>query len=55
VASGYSDPFYHGVQGLARALPKTAEVHFGKGCHTGPFFNAQEPPSLAFLAGHLTA
>jgi len=55
VASGYSDPFYPGVQVLARALPKTAEVHFGKGCHDGPFFNAQEPPSLAFLAHHLTA
>ncbi len=55
VASGYSDPFYPGVQVLARVLPKTAEVHFGKGCHTGPFFNAQEPPSLAFLARHLTA
>ena len=55
VAAGYSDPFYPGVQVLARALPKTAEVHFGKGCHTGPFFNAQEPPSLAFLARYLTA
>jgi S-formylglutathione hydrolase FrmB len=53
VASGYSDPFYPGVQALARALPKTAEVHFETGCHTGPFFNAQEPPSLAFLARHL--
>jgi enterochelin esterase-like enzyme len=55
VASGADDPFYPGVQVLARALPKTAEVYFGRGCHTGPFFNAQEPPSLAFLARHLTA
>ena len=59
VASGYNDPFYPGVQALARALPKDpggspAEVYFGGGCHTGSFFNAQEPPSLAFLAGHLT-
>jgi enterochelin esterase-like enzyme len=54
VASGYSDPFYPNVQILARALPETAEVYFGAGCHTGPFFNAQEPPSLAFLARHLT-
>lgn len=53
VAAGRSDPFYPGVQALARALPKTAEVYFGKGCHTGPFFNQQEPPSLAFLARHL--
>ena len=55
VASGYSDPFYPDVQVFARALPKTAEVYFGTGCHTGPFFNAQEPPSLAFLARHLAA
>jgi S-formylglutathione hydrolase FrmB len=64
VASGYGDPFYPGVQALARALPGNprnqrnpvgvpAEVYFGNGCHTGPFFNAQEPPSLAFLARYL--
>jgi pimeloyl-ACP methyl ester carboxylesterase len=53
VASGYGDPFYPNVRILARALPKTAEVYFGAGCHTGPFFSAQEPPSLAFLARHL--
>jgi hypothetical protein len=28
-------------------------VYFGSGCHSGPFFSAQEPPSLAFLARHL--
>jgi enterochelin esterase-like enzyme len=55
VASGYGDPFYPGVQALARALPDSAAVYFGNGCHTGPFFSAQEPPSLAFLARHLTA
>jgi S-formylglutathione hydrolase FrmB len=58
VASGYDDPFYPGVRALARALPQNpggvrAEVYFGSGCHTGAFFNAQEPPSLAFLARHL--
>jgi enterochelin esterase-like enzyme len=55
LAAGFADPFYPGVQALARALPKTAVVYFGAGCHTGPFFTAQEPPSLAFLATHLTA
>jgi S-formylglutathione hydrolase FrmB len=60
VASGYDDPFYPDVQSFARALPENpggtpAELAFGGGCHTGPFFTAQEPPSLAFLARHLTA
>jgi S-formylglutathione hydrolase FrmB len=59
IASGYGDPFYPGVQIMARALPRNpggtpAELYFGNGCHTGPFFKAQEPPSLAFLARHLT-
>jgi S-formylglutathione hydrolase FrmB len=59
VAAGYDDPFYPGVRTLARALPKDpggvpAETYFGGGCHTGAFFNAQEPPSLAFLARHLS-
>lgn len=53
VASGYDDPFYPGVQALARALPASAVVDFSKGCHTGPFFFEQEPPSLAFLARYL--
>ncbi len=53
VASGHDDPFYAGVQALARALPPGAVVDFAKGCHTGPFFLEQEPPSLAFLARHL--
>ena len=60
VASGFDDPFYPGVQALARALPKNpggapAEVYFGSGCHTDSFFSAQEPPSLAFLGSHLAA
>jgi hypothetical protein len=25
-----------------------------QGCHSYPFFAAQEPPSLAFLGRHLT-
>jgi pimeloyl-ACP methyl ester carboxylesterase len=53
VAAGYDDPFYPGVRALARALPAGAVVDFGKGCHTGPFFAGQQPPSLAFLASHL--
>jgi enterochelin esterase-like enzyme len=53
VATGSGDPFYPGVQALARALPKSAEVYFGGGCHTDSFFSSQEPASLAFLARHL--
>ncbi len=53
VASGDSDPFHPGVEALAKALPPGAVVEFSTGCHTGPFFVAQEPPSLAFLANHL--
>jgi S-formylglutathione hydrolase FrmB len=58
IAAGYSDPFYPGVQALARALPKRTGgrppvVSFSNGCHDGSFFTPQEPPSLAFLASHL--
>ena len=53
IASGYDDPFYPGVQALARAAPAGAMVDFAKGCHTGPFFAEQQPPSLMFLSGHL--
>ena len=55
VASGLSDPFHRGVLALVRELPSGAVVDISAGCHTGPFFRAQEPPSLAFLASHLTA
>jgi pimeloyl-ACP methyl ester carboxylesterase len=55
VASGLDDPFHPGVVALARALPKSAVVEFSQGCHTGPFFTAQEPPALAFLGTHLSA
>jgi hypothetical protein len=30
-------------------------VYVGAGCHTAPFFTAQEPACLAFLARHLAA
>jgi pimeloyl-ACP methyl ester carboxylesterase len=53
VAAGYDDPFYPGVQALARVLPAGAVVDLAKGCHTGAFFAEQQPPSLAFLARHL--
>ncbi len=54
VASGLSDPFHPGVVALVRKLPPGTVVEISKGCHTGPFFRAQEPPSLAFLARHLS-
>jgi hypothetical protein len=55
IASGLDDPFHPGVVALASALPKSAVVDFSPGCHTGSFFTAQEPPSLAFLGRHLPA
>jgi pimeloyl-ACP methyl ester carboxylesterase len=55
VASGTDDPFQPGVRALAAALPPHAVVEISQGCDTGPFFTAQEPPSLRFLADHLTA
>jgi hypothetical protein len=55
IASGYDDPFYPGVQVLARAVPAGSVVDFSKGCHTGPFFAEQQPASLAFLARHLAS
>jgi pimeloyl-ACP methyl ester carboxylesterase len=54
VASGDQDPFHPGVEALVQALPPEAVVVVSHGCHTGPFFLSQEPPSLAFLAQHLT-
>ena len=54
VACGASDPFYPGVQALTRALPPGAVTDLSPGCHSYPFFIAQEPPSLAFLGRHLT-
>lgn len=53
VAVGVDDPFYPGVEQLTRALPAGAVVVAEAGCHSDPFFLAQEPASLAFLAAHL--
>ncbi|HEX6933946.1 MAG TPA: alpha/beta hydrolase-fold protein [Streptosporangiaceae bacterium] len=55
VAAGLGDPFLPGVRALARRLPVGAVVRIARGCHTGPFFQAQLPPSLTFLAGHLSS
>ncbi len=55
VASGTDDPFHPGVVALSAALPASASVVVTAGCHTDPFFVAQEPPSLHFLGQHLTA
>ena len=49
IASGTDDPFHPGVATLATALPRPSTVVFSSGCHTNPFFYAQEPPSLLFL------
>jgi enterochelin esterase-like enzyme len=54
VASGNADPFHPGVETLSRALPSGSTVDFSNGCHTGPFFVAQEPLSVAFLSQALT-
>jgi pimeloyl-ACP methyl ester carboxylesterase len=53
VASGDTDPFHPGVLALKDSLPPHAEVVLTSGCHTGPFFQSQEAPSLAFLGQHL--
>jgi pimeloyl-ACP methyl ester carboxylesterase len=55
VASGDDDPFHPGVEAFARAAPPRVLVEFSRGCHTDPFFRSQEPPSMSFLADHLTA
>jgi S-formylglutathione hydrolase FrmB len=54
VACGQGDPFYPGVRALTRVLPPGAVTDLSQGCHSHPFFVAQEPPSLAFLGRHLT-
>ncbi len=53
VASGLSDPFHPGVIALMKALPPGSVVDLSQGCHSGPFFRSQEPPSFVFLADHL--
>src|SRR5262249_37270039 len=52
-ASGSDDPFHPGVEALVKALPSGAVVDISAGCHTAPFFLAQEPASMAFLGEHL--
>lgn len=54
IASGTDDPFHPGVVALTGALPPAATVVVSSGCHTTPFFTAQEPPSLAFLGRYLS-
>lgn len=54
IASGADDPFHPGVLALAGVLPSSAIVEILPGCHTGPFFSSQEPPSLQFMSRHLT-
>jgi pimeloyl-ACP methyl ester carboxylesterase len=53
VASGVDDPFHPGVEALLEVLPPGAVVDVSRGCHTSPFFTAQEPPSLEFLGSHI--
>ena len=53
IAAGFDDPFYPGVAALRDHLGATATFVVEGGCHTGPFFQAQEPGSLAFLSAHL--
>jgi pimeloyl-ACP methyl ester carboxylesterase len=55
IAAGFSDPFYPGVSELSRHLGSTATLALTGGCHTGPFFRFEEPPSLGFLSTHLTS
>lgn len=55
VAWGVSDPFAPGIRALDRVLPASAVVERSKGCHTGPFFASQQPPSLTFLARHIAS
>lgn len=53
VASGADDPFHPGVEALMSALSARSVTLVAAGCHTDPFFLAQEPPSLTFLSRHL--
>ena len=53
IASGNDDPFHSGLVVLDSVSPDGPTVEFSKGCHTGAFFTAQEPPSLEFLSLHL--
>jgi hypothetical protein len=43
--------FIPGALALDQVLPKFSAVVPSAGCHTEPFFNAHNPPSLQFLGG----
>jgi S-formylglutathione hydrolase FrmB len=45
---------YPGLIGAVAAISPAIWTSYAEARHTGPFFTAQEPPSLAFLARHLT-
>jgi len=55
VASGADDPFRPGVAALRRALPRSAVIQAGPGCHDDAYFASQQHAALAFLGEHLTA
>ncbi|MEI6700916.1 MAG: alpha/beta hydrolase-fold protein [Actinomycetota bacterium] len=54
VVSGIDDPFHPGVQAFADVAPRGTKVIFSSGCHTEPFFTAQEPASVAFLSNYFS-
>jgi hypothetical protein len=53
IASGDADPFHPGVVALAGRLGRDAHITFSGGCHTGSFFESEEPASLQFLGSRL--
>jgi pimeloyl-ACP methyl ester carboxylesterase len=53
VASGTADPFHPGVVALARNLPPSSVVEFPHGCHTSPFFRAQQPLALQYISSRV--
>jgi pimeloyl-ACP methyl ester carboxylesterase len=53
IASGYADSFHSGVVALSEHLGRDAQITFSGGCHTGSFFESQEPVSLHFLGSRL--
>jgi S-formylglutathione hydrolase FrmB len=53
LAVGRDDPFHHGVEALAPALPAGAKVRIVLGCHDDRFWQSEQPAALGFLAGHL--
>ena len=53
VVCGLSDPFLPGVKRLLAKVP--AEHYFGRGGHSGSFWNPTHPAQLAFVGPHLSA